>query len=83
MDIDGDVPQQVQQVAIDMQTMITHFVVHGHPQIESFGGMKLPTYSRPGDRATLVFNATRSYTLESDPWKSARCDWWQKGLFVD
>jgi carboxylesterase type B len=75
-------PDQAVQVAFDMQTMIMNFVHSGRPQIESFGYMDLPPYQE-GDRAALVFNASRLYTIYSDPWKNARCDWWQQGWFAN
>lgn len=79
----GDITvQDAKRVAFDMQRMITNFVVYGRPQIESFDNLTLPLY-RPEERGTLVFNDTNLYTLESDPWKSARCDWWQTGSFAE
>lgn len=65
---------QAEQVAFDMQTMITNFVLYGHPKIESFDNIQLSRYAGD-DRATFVFNGTRLYTVLSDPWKNARCDW--------
>lgn len=73
---------QAEQVAFDMQTMITSFVLYGHPKVESFDSMQLPRY-KEDDRTTFVFNGTRLYTVSSDPWKNARCDWWQLGIFAD
>ena len=73
---------KAEQVAFDMQTMITNFVLYGRPKVESFGNMQLPHYEGD-DRATFVFNGTRLYTVLSDPWKNACCDWWQLGLFAD
>lgn len=82
-DISGIVsPEQAEQVAFDMQSMIMNFVLSGRPQIESFGHMDLPSYEE-GDRATLVFNASRLYTVYDDPWKNERCDWWQQGWFAN
>ena len=69
-----------QQLAKDMQRIITNFVTTGIPCITDFGQEQLPLYG--AGRESLLLNGTRPYLLESDSWDNSRCAWWQRALYA-
>lgn len=63
-------------VALAMQEYITEFAKTGNPNIR--GEPFFPMY---GSNATVLALGPRSIGPIRDPAASARCAWWQKGLF--
>jgi carboxylesterase type B len=63
-------------VAIAMQEYITQFAKTGNPNIRG-----LPYFPMYGSNATVLALGPRTISPMRDPAASARCAWWQKGLF--
>ncbi|TIA01430.1 carboxylesterase family protein-like protein [Aureobasidium pullulans] len=63
-------------VAIAMQEYITEFAKTGNPNLR--GAPFFPMY---GSNATVLALGPRNIGPMRDPAASARCAWWQKGLF--
>jgi carboxylesterase type B len=63
-------------VAIAMQEYITQFAKTGDPNIRG-----LPYFPVYGSNATVLALGPRTISPMRDPAASARCAWWQKGLF--
>ena len=63
-------------VAIAMQEYITEFAKTGNPNSRG-----LPFFPMYGSNATVLALGPRSIAPMRDPAASARCAWWQKGLF--
>ena len=63
-------------VALAMQEYITEFAKTGNPNIRG-----LPYFPMYGSNATVQALGPRNIAPTRDPAASARCAWWQKGLF--
>ncbi|KAI4752487.1 carboxylesterase family protein-like protein [Aureobasidium sp. EXF-3400] len=63
-------------VAIAMQEFITEFAKTGNPNSRG-----LPFFPMYGSNATVLALGPRTISPMRDPAASARCAWWQKGLF--
>jgi carboxylesterase type B len=59
-----------------MQEYITQFAKTGNPNIRG-----LPYFPMYGSNATVLALGPRTISPMRDPAASARCAWWQKGLF--
>ena len=64
-------------IAVALQEYITSFVTNGRPS-----GPSLPMFPIYGNVTDIIdLNAT-SITEIMDPVANARCNWWQKELYV-
>lgn len=64
-------------IAVALQEYITSFAIKGQPS-----GPSLPMFPIYSDATDIIdLNAT-SITEILDPIANARCDWWQKELYV-